>query len=129
MSKTGIRAYDAARYLKDEADCAGYLRAVMEDDGVTEKEIASALGDIARARGMVRVAREAGVSREALYRALSDEGNPTLGTVLKVARVLGLRAHREQIGQGWRHRWRGKGGGEGFTGHGSLSTKSLAKQS
>ena len=49
MSKTGIRAYDAARYLKDEADCAGYLRAVMEDDGVTEKEIASALGDIARA--------------------------------------------------------------------------------
>ena len=91
MSKTGIRAYDAARYLKDEADCAGYLRAVMEDDGVTEKEIASALGDIARARGMVRVAREAGVSREALYRALSDEGNPTLGPILKVTRALGLR--------------------------------------
>ena len=63
----------------------------MEDDGVTEKEIASALGDIARARGMVRVAREAGVSREALYRALSDEGNPTLGTILKVTRALGLR--------------------------------------
>ena len=91
MSKAGIRHYDAARYLKDEADCVGYLRVVMEQDDVTEKEIASALGDIARARGMVQVARDAGVSREALYRALSDEGNPTLGTVLKVTRALGLR--------------------------------------
>lgn len=91
MGKPGVRSYDAARYLKDEVDCVGYLRAVMEEGDVTEKEIASALGDIARARGMVQVAREAGVSREALYRALSDEGNPTLGTVLKVTRALGLR--------------------------------------
>lgn len=86
-----VRPYDAANYLKDEADCVGYLRAVMEEDDVTEKEIASALGDIARARGMMQVARDAGVFRGSLYRALSDEGNPTLETIIKVTHALGLR--------------------------------------
>lgn len=91
MSIEKTRPYDAVRYLKTEADCAGYLRAVMEEDDITEREIAAALGDIARAQGMMQVARQAGVSRESLYRTLSDDGNPTLGTVIKVTRALGLR--------------------------------------
>jgi probable addiction module antidote protein len=53
--------------------------------------VADALGVVARARGMSEVAREAGVSRESLYRALSAEGNPEFGTVMKVAQALGLR--------------------------------------
>lgn len=90
-AKTKTYPYDVAEFLQDEKDCAGYLQAVMEEDGITEQEIAAALGDVARARGMMQVAREAGVSRESLYRALSENGNPSLGTVLKVTRALGLR--------------------------------------
>lgn len=90
-AKTKTYPYDVAEFLRDEKDCASYLQAVMEEDGITEQEIAAALGDIARARGMMQVAREAGVSRESLYRALSENGNPSLGTVLKVTRALGLR--------------------------------------
>lgn len=91
MKKTMTRPYDTADYLMDETDCALYLQAVMEEDGVTEKNIAAALGDIARARGMMQVARDSGVTREALYRALSDEGNPSFATILKVTKALGLK--------------------------------------
>lgn len=55
--------------------------------------IARALGDIARARGMTQVARDAGLSRESLYKALGKDGNPSFATVLKVARALGVRLH------------------------------------
>lgn len=83
--------YDSADYLKTGADIAGYIEAVLELPDVTEGEIAHALGVAARARGMMQIARDAGVSREALYRALSEDGNPTLGTLLKVMHALGLR--------------------------------------
>jgi len=93
MSKAKIQTvpYDAAEFLRDEADCAAYLQAVMDEEGVTEKNIAAALGDIARARGMAQLARDTGLAREALYRSLSPEGNPNLSTLLKVTRALGIR--------------------------------------
>lgn len=85
------RRWDAAEHLKDDADCVAYLQAVLEEDGADEKLIAAALGDIARARGMMQVARDSGLAREALYRALSADGNPSFATVLKVTRALGLK--------------------------------------
>jgi probable addiction module antidote protein len=94
MSKTKLsklRRWDAADHLQDEADCAAYLQAIMEEEGADEKLIAAALGDIARARGMMKVARDSGLAREALYRALSADGNPSFATVLKVTKALGLK--------------------------------------
>ena len=70
---------------------AAYLEAALEDgDPVL---VAAALGDIARAKGMTQIARETGLGRESLYKALSAEGNPEFATVLKVLRSLGLRLH------------------------------------
>ena len=72
---------------------ANYLDACMEEAGDDPAFIAKALGTIARARGMTQVARDAGLSRESLYRALSGEGNPEFGTILKVVKALGLKLH------------------------------------
>ena len=69
----------------------GYLEAAFEEDD--PRVVAAALGDIARAKGMSQVAREAGLGRESLYRSLSVEGNPELGTIMKVMRSLGLSLH------------------------------------
>lgn len=81
--------FDAAEYLGDPEAQAEFLRDAMEtgDAGF----IAHALGIIVRARGMTQVARQAGLSREALYKALSPAGNPTLSTLLGVMKALGLR--------------------------------------
>lgn len=89
--KTKTRSWDAAAYLKTELDVVAYLEAAFEDgdSGV----IAAALGDIARAKGMSKVARQAGLGRESLYKALSAGGNPELGTVLRVVRALGIKLH------------------------------------
>ena len=84
-----LPVFDAADYLKSEQDCADYLSIALEDDDPAF--LAAALGDVARARGMSQVARDAGITREGLYKALSDEGNPSFATVLKVMRALGLR--------------------------------------
>jgi probable addiction module antidote protein len=86
MSKT--RPWDAAEHLETEEDMAAYLDAALQDGdpGV----IVAAIGDIARAQGMAKIAREAGVGRESLYKALSVNGNPEFATVLKVVRALGL---------------------------------------
>jgi probable addiction module antidote protein len=81
--------WDSAAYLKSDKDIAHYLEAVFEDSDPTL--IAAALGDIARAKGMARIARAAGLGRESLYKALSTDGNPEFATVLKVMRALGLR--------------------------------------
>jgi probable addiction module antidote protein len=81
--------FDAADYLETEADMAAYLEACIEEDDPAL--LAVALGDIARARNMSQLARDTGLSREGLYKALSGEGNPSLDTVMKVARALGLR--------------------------------------
>lgn len=90
--------WDAAEYLRSEKAIAEYLTAALEDGD--PKFIAAVLGDIARARGMSKVARESGLAREALYRALSQEGNPTFATVLRVAKALGIRLVAEPDDKG-----------------------------
>jgi len=85
--------YDVADQLRTPAEMAAYLDAWLEEAPDDAQGIARALGDLARAKGMSAVARESGLSRESLYKALSETGNPSLATVLKVARALGLRLH------------------------------------
>jgi len=82
--------YDVADHLKTEEDMALYLDACVEEDPGDGSVIALALGDIARARNMAQLARETGLSREGLYKALSGQSNPNFATILKVARALGL---------------------------------------
>jgi probable addiction module antidote protein len=90
-TKTKIKtiAWDAATFLKTDEDIARYLEAVFEDGDPTL--VAAALGDVARAKGMSRVAQAAGLGRESLYKALSTEGNPEFATVLKVMHAVGLK--------------------------------------
>jgi len=83
--------WDAADYLKTDEDIQAYLDACVEEDTGDGRVIAAGLGAIARARNMAQLARDAGLSREGLYKALSGEGNPSFATILKVARALGLR--------------------------------------
>jgi len=83
--------YDTADYLTDDERIAAYLEAVMEEAGDDPIVIAQALGTVARARNMSQLARDTGLTREGLYKALSDEGNPSFATILKVAKALGLR--------------------------------------
>jgi probable addiction module antidote protein len=83
------RPFDPADFLETAEDIAAYLEEAFADGDPAL--IAAALGDAARARGIARIATDAGVSRESLYRSLSEAGNPELGTVLKVMKALGLR--------------------------------------
>ncbi|MCX7154882.1 MAG: putative addiction module antidote protein [Rhodocyclales bacterium] len=85
--------WDAVDYLETEEDMALYLDACLEEDPGDGSLIRAALNDIARARGMTQLARDTGITREGLYRALSSSGNPELSTVLKVIRALGIRLH------------------------------------
>lgn len=80
--------WDASQHLDNDAAIAAYLEAAFDDGD--PKLIAAALGDVAKARGMSQIAKETGLSRESLYRALSKDGNPELATILKVVRALGL---------------------------------------
>ena len=89
MVKTRTKRWDAAAHLDSPRDIAAYLEAALEDGD--PGLVAAALGDIARARGMTRVAQDAGVGRESLYKALSRNGNPELATAIRVIRALGLR--------------------------------------
>ena len=83
-----LRPFDPARYLETEEDILFYLEAAME--GNDPKHIASALGDVARSKGMSEIARKSGLGRQALYSALSENGNPTLETLLAVLKALDL---------------------------------------
>ena len=94
-SKVKTSAYDVAEHLRTPAEMAAYLDAWLDGAPDDVSGIARALGDIARAKGMSQIAREAGLSRESLYRALSADGNPSFATVLKVARALGVRLHAQ----------------------------------
>lgn len=87
--------HDLAEHLRTPAEMAAYLDAWLEEAPDDVSGIARALGDIARAKGMSLVAKEAGLSRKSLYRALSEGGNPSFATVLKVARALGVRLHAQ----------------------------------
>jgi probable addiction module antidote protein len=88
MSPTKTKPFDPAEYLDSPDAIATYMTEALETGDPAF--VADALGVIARARGMTEVAREAGVSRESLYRALSADGNPEFGTVMRVAQALGL---------------------------------------
>jgi probable addiction module antidote protein len=88
-SKVKTIPWDSAAYLKTDRDIAYYLEAVFEDGDPAL--ISHALGDVARAKGMAKIAKATGLGRESLYKALSLEGNPELVTVLKVMRALGLK--------------------------------------
>jgi probable addiction module antidote protein len=83
--------YDSADYLGTEEDIAAYLEAAAMEGGDDPAFLARALGVVARARNMSQLARDVGMSREGLSKALSGEGNPTLATIMKVAKALGLR--------------------------------------
>jgi probable addiction module antidote protein len=85
---TELRPFDPANYLNSEEAVLYYLEAAME--GNDPKHIASALGDVARSKGMSEIAKKAGLGRQALYNALSENGNPTLETLVAVLDALGL---------------------------------------
>jgi len=87
--------YDVAEHLRTPEEMAAYLDAWLDEAPDDAAGIAEALGNIARAKGMTQVAKDAGLSRESLYRALSAGGNPSFATVLKVARALGVKLHAE----------------------------------
>jgi probable addiction module antidote protein len=90
-AKTVTRPYDVAEHLRTPEEMALYLDACIAESDGDPAFIAKALGDVARAKGMTALAKETGLGRESLYKALSGIGNPELGTVLKVARALGVR--------------------------------------
>lgn len=92
-TRTHTRPYDSAEYLKTDADMAAYLDAVLEDGDPAL--VTHALGAIARAKGMAQLARDTGLGRESLYKALSADGNPEFATVLKVVKALGLTLHAQ----------------------------------
>ncbi len=91
MAKIITTAWDPADHLHSNEDMAAYLEAALEEGDPAL--VAAALGDIARAKGMTQVAREAGLGRESLYKALSPAGNPEFATILKVVAALGLQLH------------------------------------
>jgi probable addiction module antidote protein len=86
-----LKKWDSASHLKTEEDVVQYWEACLEEGGDDPAFITAALGTIARARGMSNLARETGLTREGLYKALSPDGNPEFSTVMKVIRALGLR--------------------------------------
>jgi probable addiction module antidote protein len=93
--KTKTVPYDVSEQLRTPKEIAAYLDAWFAEAPDDATGIARALGDIARAKGMTQVARDAGLTRESLYKALGENGNPSFATVLKVARALGVRLHAQ----------------------------------
>lgn len=91
MGKIKLSRWDSAKYLKTDKDVAAYLEACFEEAGDDAAFIAHALGVVARAKGMTQLARDTGLGRESLYKALSEDGNPEFSTVLKVMKALGLK--------------------------------------
>ena len=98
MGTLKLRKWDIQDHLKSEEDISLYWEACLEDAGDDAAFLAKVLGDIARARGMTQLARDTGLTREGLYKALSVNGNPEFATVMKVIKALGLsfRVHAAQ---------------------------------
>ncbi|MCO4784581.1 helix-turn-helix protein [Marinomonas gallaica] len=88
MSSAALKSFDMAEQLRDDADIAAYLSMVLEE-GDTE-ELIAAIGHIAKARGMTQIAKESGLGRESLYKALRSGSRPQFDTILKVLKALGL---------------------------------------
>ena len=95
MAKIKTTRYDVAEYLRTPEEMAAYLEACLEEANGDAAFVAKALGNIARAKGMSQVARDTGLSRESLYKALSGERVPGFDTILKVIDALGLKLHAE----------------------------------
>jgi probable addiction module antidote protein len=91
MTKTNTRIWDPAEHLQSDEDISAYLEAALEEGDASL--FAAALGDIARAKGMSQLAKETGLGRESLYKALSPTGNPEFATILRVVGALGLKLH------------------------------------
>jgi len=91
MTRKNTTLWDASEHLVSEEDMIAYLEAALAENDPAL--IVAVLGDIARAKGMTQIARQAGVGRESLYKALSPQGNPEFATVIKVINALGLRLH------------------------------------
>ena len=88
-----LKRWDSAEHLQTEQDIQLYLEACFEEAGDDAAFIAKALGNVAKARSMTQLAKDTGLGRESLYKALSGEGNPSFGTILKVINALGLKLH------------------------------------
>ena len=95
MPKTHTRPWDAADYLESEEDIVAYLEAAFDDGD--PRLITAVLGDIAKSKGMTKIASATGLGRESLYKTLSPDGNPGFATVLKVIHALGFRLHATPI--------------------------------
>ena len=95
MRKAITTRCDVAEHFRNPQEMVAYLEACLEEADGDAAFIAKALGDIARAKGMTQVARDAGLSRESLYKALSGERTPSFDTILKVVGALGLKLHAE----------------------------------
>ena len=94
-----LKKFDAADFITNEKDATYYLNAAVEEDPGDGSLIRLALGDIARAKNMSEIARDTGLDRAGLYKALSENGNPSLATTMKIARALGLRLRFEAVEQ------------------------------
>lgn len=88
-----FKPYDVAEYLDSPEDMAGYLDACLQEDSGDGVLVKKALDNIARAYGMTQIARDTGLGRESLYKALSANGNPEFATIMKVIKALGLKLH------------------------------------
>ncbi|MDR3390935.1 MAG: putative addiction module antidote protein [Sulfuriferula sp.] len=95
MGTIKLRKWDSAEHLKTDEDMVLYLETCFEEAGNDAAFIAKALGTIARAKGMTQLAKDSGLGRESLYKALSGEGNPSFSTILKVMTALGIKLHAE----------------------------------
>ena len=93
MRRTITSRYDIAEHLRTPEEMAAYLEACLEEADGDAAFVAKALGDLARAKGMTQVARDAGLSRESLYKALSGDRSPDFDTILKVVGAVGLQLH------------------------------------
>jgi probable addiction module antidote protein len=97
MGELKLSRWDVVDHLKTDEDMALYLDACVEEDEGDGSLIRAALGDIARARGMTQLAKDTGLAREGLYKALSAEGNPEFATIMKVIKALGLTLHVQAV--------------------------------
>jgi probable addiction module antidote protein len=95
MSKSKLTKWDSAEYLKTDEDILHYIEACLEEND--PQLITHALGVIAKAKGMSQLARDTGMTREGLYKALSDDGNPEFSTVMKVIKGLGLKVSIQPV--------------------------------
>jgi len=95
MPKVTVSRFDVAEHLRTPEEMAAYLEIVIEESNGDSTAVTKALGDIARAKGMTQIAKDSGLSRESLYKALSGERKPTFDTIMKVVRALGIKLHAE----------------------------------